>query len=127
MGTARRPAEPSPGLWDTLADIDVFVDEVLAELAAMTKDGVRLMRSGPKPPLAGATLRKTVMAIWCVCFCGMRWRALGLPCDIPFGTLYGLFARWTRLGLWRRMLDRLRRTWRRASGMLQNQAPWSSI
>jgi transposase len=34
--------------------------------------------------------------------------------DIPFGTLYGLFARWTRLGLWRRLLDRLRRTWRRA-------------
>jgi transposase len=34
----------------------------------------------------------------------------------PFGTLYGLFARWTRLGLWRRLLDRLRRTWRRACG-----------
>jgi hypothetical protein len=42
--------------------------------------------------------------------------AIGLLCDIPFGTLYGLFARWTRLGLWRRMLDRLRRTWRRAWG-----------
>jgi hypothetical protein len=39
-----------------------------------------------------------------------QWRAIGLLCDIPFGTLYGLFARWTRLGLWRRMLDRLRRT-----------------
>jgi hypothetical protein len=34
----------------------------------------------------------------------------------PSGTPYGLFARWTRLGLWRRMLDRLRRTWRRACG-----------
>src|SRR6266436_2866000 len=30
--------------------------------------------------------------------------------------LYGLFARWTRLGLWCRLLDRLRRTWRRACG-----------
>ncbi len=82
----------------------------------MAKDGVRPMRSGPKPPLAGAALRKAVMAIWCVCFCGMQWRAIGLLCEIPFGTLYGLFARWTRLGLWRRLLDRLRRTWRRACG-----------
>ena len=114
MGTAVRPAETSPGRWDAFADIDVFVDEVLAELAAVAKDGVRPMRSGPKPTLAGATLRKAVMAIWCVCFCGMQWRAIGLLCDIPFGTLGGLFARWTRLGLWRRMLNRLRRTWRRA-------------
>jgi hypothetical protein len=41
----------------------------------MAKDGARPMRSGPKPPLAGAALRKAVMAIWCVCFCGMQWRA----------------------------------------------------
>jgi len=116
MGTAVRPAKTSPGPWDAFADVDVFVDEVLAELEAMAKDGARPMRSGPKPPLAGAALRKAVMAIWCVCFCGMQWRAIGLLCDIPFGTLYGLFARWTRLGLWRRMLDRLRRTWRRACG-----------
>ena len=87
MGTAVRPAETSPGLWDAFADVDVFVDEVLAELSAMAKDGVRPMRSGPKPPLAGAALRKAVMAIWCVCFCGMQWRAIGLLCDIPFGTL----------------------------------------
>ena len=82
----------------------------------MAKDGARPILSGPKPPLAGAALRKAVMAIWCVCFCGMQWRAIGLLCDIPFGTLYGLFARWTRLGLWRRLLNRLRRNWRRACG-----------
>ena len=82
----------------------------------MARDGTRPQRSGPKPPLAGAALRKAVMAIWCVCFCGMQWRAIGQLCDIPFNTLYGLFARWTRLGLWRRLLDRLRRTWRRACG-----------
>ena len=68
------------------------------------------MRSGPKPPLAEAMLRKAVMALWCVCFCGMPWRAIGQLCEIPFGTLYGLFARWTRLGLWRRLLERLRAT-----------------
>jgi hypothetical protein len=96
MGTAVCPAETSPGPWDAFADVDVFVDEVLAELTAMARDGTRPQRSGPKPPLAGAALRKAVMAIWCVCFCGMQWRAIGQLCDIPFGTLCGLFARWTR-------------------------------
>src|ERR1700760_3225938 len=116
MGTAVCPAKTSPGSWDAFADVDVFVDEVLTELAAMARDGARPMRSGPKPPVAGAALRKAVMAIWCVCFCGMQWRAIGVPCKIPFNTLYGLFARWTRLGLWRRMLDRLRRSCRRSRG-----------
>src|SRR5580693_4656279 len=116
MGTAVRPAKTSPGPWDALDDVDAFVDEVLAELEAMAKAGKRPIRPGPKPPLAGTALRKAVMAIWCVCFCGMQWRAIGLLCDIPFGTLYGLFARWTRLGLWRRLLNRLRRAWRRACG-----------
>src|SRR3954465_11469415 len=116
MGTAVRPAKTSPGSWDAFADVDAFVDEVLAELEAMAKDGSRPMRSGPKPPLAGAALRRAVMAIWCVGFCGMQWRAIGQLCEIPFGTLYGLFARWTRLGLWHRLLERLRRPWRRACG-----------
>ena len=116
MGTAVRPAKTFPGPWDAFADVDAFVDEVLAELKAMAKEGRCPLRKGPKPPLAGAALRKAVMAIWCVCFCGMQWRAIGLLCDIPFGTLYGLFARWTRLGLWRRLLDRRRRTWRLTCG-----------
>jgi hypothetical protein len=38
MGTAVRPAKTSPGSWDAFADVDVFVDRVLAELAAMAKD-----------------------------------------------------------------------------------------
>src|ERR1700760_757216 len=116
MGTAVRSAKTCPGSWDAFADVDAFVDEVLVELAAMARDGARPMRSGPKQPLAGAALRKAVMAIWCVCFCGMQWRAIALLCSIPFNTLYGLFARWTRLGLWRRLRDRLRRTGRRACG-----------
>src|ERR1700759_5275474 len=116
MGTAVRPAKTSPGPWDAFADVDAFVDEVLVELETMAKDGSRPIRSGPKPPLAGGALRKAVRAIWCVGFCGMQWRAIGQLSEIPFGTLYGLFARWTRLGLWRRLLDRLRRTWRLACG-----------
>jgi hypothetical protein len=46
----------------------------------------------------------------------MQWRAIGQLSGIPFGTLHTLFARWTRLGLWRRLLDRLRRAWRVACG-----------
>jgi hypothetical protein len=38
------------------------VDEVLVELAVMARDGTQPQRSGPKPPLAGATLRKAVVA-----------------------------------------------------------------
>jgi hypothetical protein len=77
MSTAVRPAKTSPGPWDAFADVDVFVDEVLAEFRAMARDGAR-------PPLTGATLRRAVMAIWCVCFCCMQWRAIGQLCDILF-------------------------------------------
>jgi len=116
MGTAVRTAKTSPASWDAFSDIEAFVDEVLTELAAMAADGTRPTRTGPKPPLAGAALRKATMAIWCVAFCGLQWRAIGQLCDIPFNTLDTLFARWTRLGLWRRLLDRLRRAWRLACG-----------
>ena len=116
MGTAFNPAKTSPASWDAFSDVDAFVDAVLAELAAMAADGTRRTRSGPKRPLTGAALRKAIMAIWCVTFCGMQWRAIGQLCDIPFGTLYTLFARWTRLGLWRRLLNRLILAWRQACG-----------
>ena len=63
MGTAVRPAKTSRGPWDAFADVDVFVDDVLAELTAMARDGTQPQRSGPKPPLAGAALREAVMAL----------------------------------------------------------------
>src|SRR3954465_6492337 len=91
MGTAFTLAKTSPASWDAFSDVEAFVDAVLAELAAMAADGTRATRSRPKPPLTGAALRN--MAIWCVGFCGMQWRAIGQLCDIPFGTLYTLFAR----------------------------------
>ena len=90
MGTAFNPAKTSPASWDAFTDVDAFVDAVLVELASMA--GTKPTRRGPKPPLTGAALRKAIMAIWCVCFCGMQWRAIGQLCDIPFGTLYTLFA-----------------------------------
>ena len=87
MGTATRPAKTVPAPWDAFSDVDAFVDEVLSELTAMAADGSRPTRSGPKPALAGAALRKAIMAIWCVGFCGLPWRAIGQLCEIPFGTL----------------------------------------
>jgi transposase len=117
MDTAVRPAQTSPASWDAFSDVDTFVDDVLGELAALAADGSRPMRSGPKPPLGGAALRKALMAIWCVGFCGLQWRAIGRLSGIPFGTLFSLFARWSRLGLWRRLLNRLRRAWRMTCGV----------
>src|SRR3954470_8172450 len=116
MGTAVRPAKTSPGPWDAFADVDAFVDEVLAELEAMAKDGSRPVRSGPKPPLVGAALRKAVMAIWCVGFCGMQWRAVRPLCQVPFRPLYGLFARGAGLACCGAWLDGLRRRWRLPCG-----------
>src|SRR5687768_18475682 len=78
MGTAFTPAKTSPASWDAFSDVEAFVDEVLMELESMAADGTRPTRSGPKPPLTGAALRKAIMAIWCVGFCGMQWRAIGL-------------------------------------------------
>src|SRR3712207_8007390 len=73
-------------------------------------------RRGPGRSRRWPERRKAIMAIWCTGFCGMQWLAIGQLCDIPFGTLFSLFARWTRLGLWRRLLDRLRQTRRLACG-----------
>src|SRR3954471_18561914 len=83
MGTAVRTAKTSPASWDAFSDVDAFVDEILMELATMEADGAKPTRSGPKPALAGAALRKAIMAIWCLCFCGMQWRAIGQLCDNP--------------------------------------------
>src|SRR6476620_4038895 len=101
MGTAFTPAKTSPASWDAFSDVYAFVDAVLAELAAMAADGTRSTRRGPKTPLTGAALRTAILAIWCLAFCGLRWRAIWQFCYIPFGTLYTLFARWSRLGIWR--------------------------
>ena len=74
MGTAVRTAKTSPASWDAFSDVEAFVDEVLTELESMAADGTRPTRSGPKPPLTGAALRKATMAIWCLC--GMQWQAI---------------------------------------------------
>jgi len=73
LGTAFYPASTTPASWDAFSDVDAFVEEVLVELTAMAADGTRPTRTGPKASLTGAALRKAIMAIWCVGFCGMQW------------------------------------------------------
>jgi hypothetical protein len=83
MSTAFNPAKTSLTSWDAFADVDAFVDAVLAELMA----GTWPTRSGPKPPLTGAALRKWRSGASRSAAC-----SIGQRCDIPFGTLYPLFA-----------------------------------
>src|ERR687890_424333 len=100
--------------WDTLADIEVFVFAVEAELEAMDRERIGVHRRGRKPDL---TLRRRLIGlIWTVTFGGMQWRVAGWVSGIPFTTLHSTFARWSRLGLWRRLGRRLALDWRLARG-----------
>jgi transposase len=116
MSTNIPSAKTLSGSWDAFSDVDAFVAVVSAELAAMKADGTFLTKRTPKAPLEGEAFEKAILSIWCVCFCGMQWRAAGRLSGIPFTTLYSLFARWTRRGLWRRLLGRLAKEWRISCG-----------
>ncbi len=100
--------------WDALADIEVIVFAVEAELEAMDRERVGVHRRGRKPDL---TLRRRLIGlIWTLTFGGLQWRTAGWLSGVPFTTLHSTFARWTRLGLWRRLGQRLAFDWRRARG-----------
>ena len=114
MSTNIPSAKTLSGSWDAFSDVDAFVAVVSTELAAMKADGTMSSKRGPKAALEGAALEKAILSIWCVCFCGMQWRAVGRLSGLPFTTLYSLFARWTRL--WRRLLGRLAKEWRISCG-----------
>ena len=61
--------------WDALADIEVFVFAVEAELEAMERERVGVHRRGRKPDL---TLRRRLIGlIWTLTFGGMQWRVAG--------------------------------------------------
>ena len=100
--------------WDALADIEVFVFAVEAELEAMDRERVGVHRRGRKPDLS--LRRRLIGLIWTLTFGGMQWRVAGWLSGIPFTTLHSTFARWTRLGLWRRLGQRLAHDWRLACG-----------
>jgi transposase len=100
--------------WDALADIGVFVFAVEAELEAMDRERVGVHRRGRKPDLA--LRRRLIGLIWTLTFGGMQWRVAGWLSGVPFTTVHSSFARWTRLGPWRRLGRRLALDWRLASG-----------
>ena len=84
--------------WNILADIEVFIFAVEAELEAMDRERIGVHRRGRKPDL---TLRRRLIGlIWMLTFGAMQWRIAGCLSGIPFTTLHSAFARWTRLGLW---------------------------
>ncbi len=113
--SARRVPRPSRGDgWNTLADIEVLVFAVEAELEAMDRERTGVHRRGRKPDLA--LRRRLIGLIWMLTFGGMQWRIAGWLSGIPFTTLHSSFARWTRLGLWRRLGQRLALDWRLACG-----------
>src|SRR3954466_7098033 len=100
--------------WNTLADIEAFVFAVEAELEAMDRDRIGVHRRGCKPDLA--LRRRMIGLIWTLTFGGLQWRVAGWLSGVPFTTLHSSFARWTRLGLWRRLGQRLALDWRLACG-----------
>jgi len=113
--SARRVPRPSRGDgWNILADVEVFIFAVEDELEAMDRERVGVHRRGCKPDLA--LRRRVIGLIWVLTFGGMQWRIAGLLSGIPFTTLHSSFARWSRLGLWRRLGQRLALDWRLACG-----------
>src|SRR4051812_21701267 len=100
--------------WDTLADIEVFIFAVEAELEAIDRERVGVHRRGRKPDLA--LRRRLIGLIWTLTFGSLQWRTAGWLSGVPFTTLPSAFARWTRLGLWRRLGQRLALDWRLARG-----------
>jgi transposase len=100
--------------WNSLADVEVFVFAVEAELEAMDRERVGVHRRGCKPDLS--LRRRVIGLIWMLTFGGMQWRIAGWLSGIPFTTLHTSFARWSRLGLWRRLGQRLALDWRLACG-----------
>src|SRR3954452_19255935 len=114
LSARRAPRSCRGDGWDALADIRVFVFAVEAELEAMERERVGVHRRGRKPDLA--LRRRLIGLIWTLTFGGLQWRTAGWLSGVPFTTLHSAFARWTRLGLWRRLGQRLALDWRPARG-----------
>ena len=92
LPSARPVPRPSRGDgWNILADVEVFIFAVEAELEAMDRERVGVHRRGRKPDLA--LRRRLIGLIWMLTFGGMQWRVAGLLSGIPFTTLHSSFAR----------------------------------
>jgi hypothetical protein len=112
--SVEKPRAGASSSWDALADIEVFITAAEAELAALERERTGVRRRGRKPD---PVLRRRLLGVtWMLTFGGMQWRRAGLLSGIAFTTLHSAFARWTRLGLWRRLGQRLALDWRIACG-----------
>lgn len=112
--SVEKPRASASSSWDALADIEVFITAAEAELVALERERTGVGRRGRKPD---PVLRRRLLGVtWMLTFGGMQWRLAGLLSGIPFTTLHSAFARWTRLGLWRRLGQRLALDWRIACG-----------
>src|SRR3954467_1079790 len=85
--SVQRVPRPSRGDgWNALADIEVFVFAVEAELEAMDRERIGVPRRGRKPDL---TLRRRLIGlIWTLTFGGLQWRVAGWLSGVPFTTLH---------------------------------------
>src|SRR5437868_7135880 len=77
--SARSVPHPDRGDgWNILADVEVFVFAVEAELEAMDRERVGVHRRGRKPDLS--LQRRLIGLIWMLTFGGMQWRIAGWRC-----------------------------------------------
>jgi hypothetical protein len=92
LPSARRVPRPRRGDGSNiLADVEVFVFAVEAELEAMDRERAGVHRRGRKPDLS--LRRRLIGPIWMVTFGGMQWRIAGWLSGVPFTTLHSAFAR----------------------------------
>ena len=90
--SARRVPRPSRGDgWNALADVEVFVFAVEAELEAMDRERVGVHRRGRKPD--PGLRRRLIGLIWMLTFGGMQWRVAGWLSGIRFTTLHSALRR----------------------------------
>jgi transposase len=114
MGSSIAQAKVHPVSWDALEKLEPFTAAVRRQLAVLKAQ--RRAKVFPKAELSEEALDKVIACIWCVCYCGMQWRAACWLAGLPFGTVYSCFLRWGRLGLWKALLLDLLRRWRLACG-----------
>ena len=114
MGTTIASAKCADAPWDAFDDVEAFAAAAMAEIRVMRREKPALRKAGPKEGMDDATQKRVLITVWTVCFGGMQWRTAAFHTELPFSTLFTFFQRWTRRGLWKRLLDAALRAWRMA-------------
>src|SRR3954466_3328236 len=111
MGTAFNPAKTSPASWDAFSDVEAFVDAVLAgpwrqrHATTAVRAEATVDRSGAAQGDHGHLVRRV-----------LRHAVAGDWPALRHSIRHAVHAVRPRLGLWRRLLNRLIQTWRQACG-----------